>query len=88
MQIDRNNGPAPVTGVDTAAKTVKRTTTESDSGSFSHVDELEKSLRDQDDVRADVVKKAAALVNQDHYPPAETMNRFANLLAIKMGMSD
>jgi hypothetical protein len=74
--------------VDTAAKTVKRATTESDSGSFSHVDELEKSLRDQDDVRADVVKKAAALVNQDHYPPAETMNRFANLLAIKMGMSD
>jgi hypothetical protein len=74
--------------VDAAAKTVKRTTTESDSGSFSHVDDLEKSLRDQDDVRADLVKKAAALVNQDHYPPAETMNRFANLLAIQMGTSE
>ena len=88
MQIERASGPAPVSNVDTDAKAVKRVTTESDSAMFSHVDELEKSLREQDDVRADVVKKAAALINQDQYPPAETMNRFANLLAIKMGISD
>ena len=88
MQINPNSGPAPVSGVDTAAKTVKRVTTESDSASFSHVDELEKSMRDQEDMRVEVVKKAAALVIQDHYPPAETMRRFASLLAIKIGKYD
>ena len=41
-----------------------------------------------EDMRVEVVKKAAVLVNQDHYPPAETMRRFASLLAIKIGKND
>ncbi len=80
MQINPNSSPAPVSGVDTAAKTVKRAAIESDSGAFSHVDELEKAMRDQEDVRVDMVKKASALISQDQYPPSETMRHFASLL--------
>jgi hypothetical protein len=84
MQINPNSSPAPVAGADTASKTVKRAATESDSGAFSHVDALEKSMRDPEDVRTDVVKKAAALANQSQWPPTETIRQIANMMAITM----
>ena len=87
MQININSSPTPVGGVETAAKTVKRAVTEADSAAFSHVDELEKSMSDQEDTRAEEVQKAKALVNQNQWPPAETMRRLANLLAISMDQS-
>ncbi len=84
MQINTNNSPTPVGGPDAAAKTVKRAVTEADSTAFSQVDELEKSMSDQEDARASEVQKARELVNQNQWPPVETMRRIANLLAIAM----
>jgi hypothetical protein len=87
MQINPNSSSAPIGPSDNAAKTVKRAATEVDSAAFSHVDELEKSMRDQEDTRAEVVQKAAELTNQPQWPPSETIRRIANLLAISMGQS-
>lgn len=87
MQIDPNSGPAPIARVDTAAKSVKQAATESDSTAFSRVDELDKSLRELDDARPEVVKNAAALVNQSQWPPGDTIRRIADLLATTMGQN-
>lgn len=43
---------------------------------------LEARLASTPDIRADVVERAKGLIADSHYPPAETIRKIANLLAI------
>jgi hypothetical protein len=49
---------------------------------------LEARFTDAPDIRPDVVARARALVADPQYPPAETIRKIANLLAINFDSAE
>lgn len=85
MQISPNNSSGPVSrtywksippapgghGVDTAQ--------------FDRAAALNRALADTPDLRANEVERARELIGDVSYPPAETIQRIASLLATNLG---
>ncbi len=53
--------------------------------SFNDAEALEKALQETPEVRTDVVDNAKRLIGDPTYPPRETLQKIAHLLAIGMG---
>jgi hypothetical protein len=53
-----------------------------DGVSFTTSRSLDQALAELPDVRADVVERARALISSAPYPPAETLDKLARLLAL------
>jgi hypothetical protein len=51
---------------------------------FGKAQALESKLASEVEVRAEVVEKGRALVSQSEYPPTETINKIAALLAANL----
>ena len=86
MQVNPNSGLVAANETSGGAKPV-RLTAETDSVALDHSDALSQSLGQQENVRASKVKNASALINQNQWPPLETIHRIASLLAIKMSQN-
>lgn len=54
---------------------------------FENSKALEKQLKDLPEVRTEKLERARSLVGHPQYPPSETMNGLANLLAVHFGQS-
>jgi hypothetical protein len=89
MKIENNSLPGVVSGENPAAKPLKAVLekTGADSAEFGNLDELEISIKSQQDVRTGVVEKAAALVNQSQWPLKEMLRKVASLLSMAMEKS-
>jgi hypothetical protein len=83
MQVNPNSGLVEANEISHGAKPVRRPA-ETDSVALNNSDELSQLLRQQEDVRANKVNNASALINKTQWPPLETIHRIANLLAIKL----
>lgn len=60
----------------------------SDTTSFDHVVALDAALQATPAVRPEAVTRAKELVSNVKYPPADTINGIATLLALKLDQSE
>ena len=83
MEINpnRNVDPALPVGAPFKSRVPGRVSSEI---SFEQTASLNAALKATPDSRADVVSRAEDLVSSSSYPPPETINRIANLLAANL----
>jgi hypothetical protein len=86
MEINFNplKGPEPVR----PAQAQNKSAVDRDTGSFDHVSELERALRDLPATRPEKVELGRELVSNVKYPPYEMLDRIANLLALHIQNND
>jgi len=84
MQIDPKLTTGAVGWVGAAQAVARRGNVAADKATFADTEALNNELHKVPDVRSDAVAKAKALVAQASWPPAETIKRLANLLAMQL----
>jgi hypothetical protein len=83
MEINPNRNVDPVLPTGTPYKARVQASGASET-SFEQSAGLNAALKATPESRADVVSRAEDLVSQSSYPPPETINRIANLLAANL----
>lgn len=83
VRLDINGVRTPAPPVAKPAGKASKTVEEKIS--FNDAATLEKALQETPEVRTDVVDNAKRLIGDPTYPPRETLQKIANLLAIGMG---
>ena len=82
IKLDLNAGKvAPVPAAKPATQAAKAA---EDSTEFRAAAALEQALEKTPEVRSDVVDNAKRLVGDPNYPPRETLQKIATLLALQM----
>lgn len=81
MEINLNPGLSEVPSTPPPRRATESVSLGRDASEFAQAATLEKALAATPDVRADVVDQAKQLVAQSAYPPPETIQRIASLLA-------
>lgn len=86
MQIDSNLSPNTVARTTPAATSAAKAVNAqaADSVSFAQAEAINKSLKEEPDVRSSEVERAQNLIGQVQWPPEVVIRRFSNLLAIHM----
>lgn len=81
MEIKANNNIDPIARA--MANPVKAATpkTATDAAAFEHANSLEQALRSSPDARPEVVARAKELIGDVTYPPQETIQQIATLIA-------
>lgn len=88
MQIDPNISASYIKEVAVPASPAQRFSRSEALAAFHDAEALNQSLQEQDEVRDAKVEKALNLIGQVQWPPAETIRRIANLLAMKINHSN
>jgi len=84
MQIDPNNHISPAARP-TAPRVSARVTVQQGGGpSFEQAAQLNQALRETPEVRPEAVARAQHLIGDVRYPPDETLQSIARLLAIQL----
>ena len=86
MEIEFNPARTPATGAGHPVERRNAAPAARTERSFERTAALETALKEIPLVRADKVEHARSLVADTKYPPEETLNRIANLLAIHMSV--
>lgn len=84
MEINSNLNPGRVRSVSANTSAARPPSPASDQAVFRGAAELNQALHGTPDNRAAVVERAKALAADPSYPPLETINRIANLLALHL----
>ncbi len=84
MEIHAKQGAGSVPRIAATQTPKPMARTAADEVNFSRSAELTAALSDTPEVRSPEVSRLARVVGQAAYPPAETLLRIAELLAIKM----
>jgi len=88
MQIDPNISASYIQEVASAATPAQRLSRNEALTVFHDAEALNEALQEQKEVREAKVEKALNLIGQVQWPPAETIRRIANLLAMKITRSN
>lgn len=88
MQIDPNISASYIKEAAPAASPAQRPSKTEAVAAFHDAEALNNALKEQDEVRNAKVEKALNLIGQVQWPPAETIRRIANLLAMKINPSN
>jgi hypothetical protein len=83
MEVNINNVDAAQRVIVSQARS-RRAPLETDTTSFYRVAELDRSLQATPVVRPEAVERAKALISDVKYPPADTIQGIAALLALKL----
>lgn len=81
MHISPNHSSGPVSRIWTRTPAAAPGAPDADSTHFDGTAALNHALADTPDVRADQVERARRLIGTVAYPPTETIQRIASLLA-------
>lgn len=84
MEIRLNTNIGPVSKPTDTSSKGKVGQTGSDGVAFDSSQALESSLAATPDIRPDVVARGRSLAADPAYPPAETINKISNLLAMHL----
>lgn len=84
MEIEFNSARPAATGASQSVVRREGAAPAPAEASFERAASLEKSLKEIPLVRPEKVERARSLVMDVKYPPEETLNRIANLLALHM----
>ena len=85
MQVSPNHGSGPVSRTWLKAPSSAPGGTKADTVRFDGAAALDRALADTPDLRADRVERARELIRDVSYPPEETIQRIASLLATNLG---
>ena len=80
MHIEPNRDPLPPLNVGTPRTSAKSVTTEKDQFVASTPEITSRVREAEADVRPDMVAKGNQLLNDNDYPPLETVSRISNLI--------
>lgn len=80
MHIEPNRDPLPTLNVGAPKTSSKGATTEKDQFVASTPEITSRVREAEADVRPDMVAKGSKLLNDNEYPPMETVSRIANLI--------
>lgn len=81
MQIKLNSNVDPVVNVPQGASKAPAGSSAADPASFAQAERLDQVLATSPDTRAAAVASAKQLIAQSSYPPPETIDKIAALLA-------
>ncbi len=81
LEIESSSSHVPIRGPEMRAARRSRPTN-TDAGEFNRTDALRQALADTPDIRPEEVERARKLISTSQYPPPETLDRLARLLAI------
>jgi hypothetical protein len=84
MEVNNNKSVGPVQRPLDNAPTTRVNKATTDGAVFKNTEALDNKLEQTPDARPEVVAKAMKLVANVQYPPTETIQRIANLLALNM----
>lgn len=82
MEVSPNLNAGSVNRAPSSQPVGQRTKPEAVGTAFANAEALDEALRSTPDTRPEVVARAKKLVEDVNYPPRETINKIANLLAI------
>lgn len=85
VKANINIDAMPRVGVNPARR--QTVTARSDTVSFQRVEALDQALQTTPSVRTEEITRARDLIGDVKYPPADTINGIAVLLALKMGVA-
>jgi len=85
MHVNPNNFVGQIAGTDVKPQTSPESKAVLDRADFNSAANLNRSLQNLPDVRAEEVDRASKLVQDVNYPPPYAMLRIARLLAINLG---
>jgi len=81
IKLDLNAGRVAAVGASTPA--ARATEAPGEKSDFREAAALERALKATPDVRPDVVEEAKRVVGEPDYPPRETLQKIATLLALQ-----
>ena len=84
MEINSNLNPGRVRSVSDKAPAARPSSPVENPTEFGGSARLNQAVRSTPESRAAVVERAKGLAADPSYPPLETINRIANLLALKL----
>jgi hypothetical protein len=87
MEINSNYRAGAVNMGPAGEKDVRPAPAPTDQASISRSLALESALKQTPESRPSEVRRAQALVDDVHYPPAEGIQKISNLLAMKLASS-
>ena len=85
MEVKLNSNLGPVGNVSATNQNLPATRLPQDRTSFESAAVLEKKLADVPEVRPEAVARARDLIASTNYPPPETIDKIAALLATQFG---
>jgi hypothetical protein len=84
MEIQTNYSTNGVGGPNALKKTSKETAIPQDEANFTALQSLEAMLTKMPDIRPDVIQETRSALQKAGYPPAETIQKISNLLAMEL----